>query len=56
MCVTCYICRYDSGDFDSGEEVAKKVNGDGGFMDHDLDGFWIIRCPSMHQGDCIHMD
>ena len=36
MCVTCDLCRYDSGDFDSGEEIAKKVNGDGGFMDRDL--------------------
>lgn len=56
MRVTCDICHYDSGDFDSAEEIAKRVNGDGGFMDQDTNNFWEIRCPEGHSGDCIHLD
>lgn len=33
MFVSCDECKYDSGDFDSNEEIAAKVNADGGKME-----------------------
>lgn len=62
MNVSCSACGYDSGDFDSAEEIAEKVNADGGHMDMAHDGEtgkpkgWEISCPSGHSGSDIHLD
>lgn len=55
MFVSCDKCKYDSGDKDSTEEIAEKVNKDGGKMIRAEFG-WDITCPNGHDGDEIHMD
>lgn len=55
MFVYCDKCGYDSGDKDSGEELAVKVLEDGGFMFITDEG-WVIKCPKGHDGDNIHLD
>jgi hypothetical protein len=62
MFVKCDICKYDSGDFDSCEQIAMKVNADGGSMalvkepGTDKPRGWEIQCPNGHSGDAIHLD
>lgn len=61
MNVQCDACGYDSGDQDGNQELADKVNADGGsiMMAYDENGKpkgWDISCPSGHSGDDIHMD
>lgn len=61
MNVYCDICKYDSGDRNSGPELAAKVNSDGGEMEMLFDengkpAGWNIACPNGHDGDEIHMD
>jgi len=61
MCVRCDECGYDSGDKDGNQELADKVNADGGMMEMVYDEFgkssgWSIVCPNGHDGDSIHMD
>lgn len=61
MFVCCDICKYDSGDFDSNEAIAAKVNADGGKMEmaYDENGKpkgWNISCPNGHDDDSIHLD
>lgn len=61
MYVSCSTCWYDSDDRDTPDELANKVNADGGSMtrsftaDGEPDG-WIITCPRDHTGDSIHLD
>jgi hypothetical protein len=55
MFVSCDICKYDSGDRDSCDELEKKVNADGGYFEQTPNGC-IIRCPNGHDGDELHMD
>jgi len=61
MFVSCDECKYDSGDRDGNQELAEKVNADGGkmMMAYDENGKpkgWEITCPNGHSGDSIHMD
>lgn len=61
MFVSCATCHYDSGDLDSTEALARKVNADGGKMEMDYDASgkpkgWNITCPNGHDGDEIHLD
>lgn len=55
MFVYCDKCKYDSGDFDTTEELALKVLDDGGVM-LATDQGWHIECPSGHNEDYIHLD
>lgn len=63
MFVSCDACRYDSGDFDTPDELARRVNIDGGFMefqygpgpDYAPDG-WKILCPQRCGEQYVHMD
>lgn len=61
MYVCCDECGYDSGDRDSGQELADKVNSDGGHMEMTHDEFgepagWSIACPKGHDGESVHLD
>lgn len=62
MNVSCSKCKYDSGDFDTNEAIAEKVNADGGHMMMARDpetgkaAGWEISCPNGHDGDEIHLD
>lgn len=63
MHVYCSTCKYDSGDYDTSEDIAAKVNGDGGHMEMARDSEtgkpigWEITCPNGHDGDReIHLD
>jgi hypothetical protein len=55
--VYCDACDYDSGDRDTPDQLADKVNGDGGRMvtDPGIAG-WSITCPNGHGDDHTHMD
>ena len=56
MYVYCSECQYDSGDKDNAEELAKKVEQDGGKM-FDVHHFgWEITCPNGHTDESIRMD
>jgi hypothetical protein len=55
MHVHCDKCYYDSGDFESTEEIEEQVHQDGGKMTWDAKG-WIIKCPAGHSGNAIHLD
>ena len=60
MCVTCEACHYDSGDYESPEEIAAHINADGGVMVlvRDANGEplgWKIICPKC-SSDKTHMD
>lgn len=61
MYVTCDACNYDSGDYDTPDEVAHRVNVDGGFMEmqYDETGLpdgWKIRCPKNCGEQYTHLD
>jgi hypothetical protein len=65
MFVSCDKCGYDSGDQESADELAQKVNADGGRMVRVRTKFkdvtrgyiaWDITCPKGHKGDEIHLD
>lgn len=65
MHVYCAKCHYDSGDFESSEEIAAKVNEDGGQMEMAYDEFgkpkgWNISCPKCgtddEGNDNMHID
>lgn len=66
MHLTCARCGYDSGDFDTNEEIAAQVNADGGYMEMDYDSEdgkptgWDIVCPKCDDdGDSeefMHLD
>jgi hypothetical protein len=49
MFVYCDKCGYDSGDFESNTDLAKKVLEDGGLMLMTQQG-WHIECPNGHNG------
>jgi hypothetical protein len=54
MHVYCRACGYDSGDFDTTEQIAVKVIADGGHMEltHDPEtgkpAGWNVTCPKGH--------
>lgn len=64
MHVYCDRCGYDSGDFESDEEIAAKVNEDGGHMEMEYDGEtgkpkgWAIYCPKCDDAEpeTMHID
>ncbi len=65
MHVSCDKCHYDSGDFDSNEEIAAKVAEDGGKMAMARDVLgkpvgWTIVCPKCgddgKDNDNMHLD
>jgi hypothetical protein len=61
MFVHCDLCGYDSGDCQTGDDLAAKVNSDGGKMEMEYDSNgkpngWNIACPNGHDGEEIHLD
>lgn len=55
MFIYCSKCKYDSGDRDSMQELADKLELDGGEAYFTKDG-WQFECPNCKSDQHIHVD
>lgn len=55
MFIQCVKCNYDSGDRDTMEELAAKVELDGGEAFFSKDG-WEFECPNCKSDHHLHLD